>query len=241
MRNVARVIEAAAMKNDFDLHRILDIPDPLENVARAALPPQRPQRLDRSLTHTQVARSRITALIVAVLYEAVWLAMLNKRGDLASVPRTTFALEIAAPLVAAALAIAAATGPGAHGIGQPKARLTTLVLSSPALFALATLLLAPADVDEEFFWPHALRCFLLTSLFAAGPLVLAVWSFRHSFVAVPAWRTAALGLACAALGAVTMSFLCSVGSAPHVLVGHGGVLLVGGAIGAALGGRFGRV
>ena len=74
-----------------------------------------------------------------------------------------------------------------------------------------------------------------------GPLVVAGWAFRRSFVAAPAWRTAALAMACAASGAATMSVVCSVGSPAHVLVGHGALMFVAALVGAGLGRRFGQV
>lgn len=105
---------------------------------------------------------------------------------------------------------------------------------------LGTLLVAPADADADPFWPHALRCFLWTSLYAVGPLVLAAWAFRRSFAAMSSWRTAALGMAGGAAGAATMSFVCSVGTPAHVLVGHGGIMLVAAVAGGVFGRRLGQ-
>jgi hypothetical protein len=117
--------------------------------------------------------------------------------------------------------------------------MTTLALLSPAFFVVATLLASPRDVDPAPFVEHGFQCFAWTALFSAGPLVLAAWAFRRSFVAAPAWRSAALGMACGAFGAATMSLVCSVGSAAHVLVGHGGMMLVAAVCGALLGRRLG--
>jgi hypothetical protein len=64
--------------------------------------------------------------------------------------------------------------------------------------------------------------------------VLAALAFRRAFVSAAAWRTAALGAACGALSAATMSLVCPDLSAMHVVLAHGLMILVGSAIGAAL-------
>ena len=166
---------------------------------------------------------------------------MTKREDLHDdAARASSLMELAIPLAAALLALAAAAAPGAHGLGQPKGRMMTLALLSPLLFVAATLLASPGDVDAEPFVMHAFRCFAWTAVYSVGPMVLAAWAFRRSFVAAPVWRSAALGMACGAIGAATMSLVCSVGNPAHVLVGHGGMMLVGAVGGALLGNRFGR-
>ncbi|MDP8999137.1 MAG: NrsF family protein [Myxococcota bacterium] len=228
------------MKEDFDLDRIADIPDPMPGLATLTASPRRAMPFLDPPTRSHVVVVRYVALVVALLYQGMWLVVFNKRGDLDAVPRTTLFMEIAIPTVAAMLALTAAISPGERGMGAPKGRLTVLVWMAPIVFLVATLFGGPADVDGESFWPHALRCFMLVALFSAAPLALACWAFRRAFVGAPAWRVAALAMACAATGATTMSFLCSQGSPVHVLVGHGGMLLVAGLGGAALGRRLGE-
>ena len=225
------------MKLDFDLDCIADIPDPLAGIARLPAPRREATPVVRPQTRSRVAALRGIALLAALSYEGVWLVMLAKRADLAEVPRATLLAEVAIPLAAAGLGVAAATARGRQGLGDTKRRLTTVTLMSPALFVLATLVAGPANPDGEPFWWHALRCFLVTGLLALGPLLLAAWAFRGAFVAAPAWRMAALSMACSAMAAASMSLLCSVGSPLHVLVGHGGMMLVAGLGGALLGRR----
>ncbi len=224
------------MKHDFDFAKLADFPDPAAGIDRLPLPQRPASEVGRPPTRSRVAARRASALCLALIYEGAWLSIFNKRGDLAALPRSTLFAEVAIPLFAAAFAIAAATFEGVRGMGASKGRLATLVLLSPAVFSAATLLAGPPDVDGEPFWSHALRCFLVTSLLGLVPLVLAGWAFRRAFVAAPAWRMAALAMACSAIAAATMTFLCSVGSPAHVLVGHGGLMLVAG-VGAALIGR----
>ena len=234
------------MNDDFDLDRLGDVPDPMSGVGDWPLPP-RPAAaaLGPSPTRSGVAAVRATALVVALLYELAWIGIMNGRADLHTMPLSTLLLELAVPLATALLALAAAAGSGKESLGQPKARLVTLALASPVVFVVGSFLagnfVASTDMDTEAFWPHALRCFLWTSLYALGPLSLAVWAFRRSFATAPAWRTAALGMACGAAGAATMSFVCSVGTPAHVIVGHGGIIFVAALGGALLGRRFGQV
>jgi hypothetical protein len=228
------------MKSDLDLDLIADFPDPLAGIDNVALPPRPAAPLVSPPTRSRVAAVRAWTLCAALIYELIWLAIFNKRGDLSALPGKALFGEMAIPLTAAGLALAVATSRGERGMGIAKGRLAALVLLSPAVFVAATLFAGPADPDAESFWRHALRCFLVTGLLALGPLTLAAWAFRRAFVAAPAWRMAALAIACSAMGAASMSLLCSVGSPAHVLVGHGGVMLVAGLGGALLGRTLGE-
>jgi hypothetical protein len=216
------------------------VPDPLAAVDAWPMPPRRAGALAESPTRKHVTVARATALGVALLYEIAWVFIMTKRDDLPTMSRTVLAIELVIPLVAALVALAAAAAPDARGLGQPKGRLMLLAILSPLIFVGATLLASPTDVDTHPFVMHAFRCFAWTAVYSAGPLVLAMWAFRRSFVAAAGWRSAALGMACGAFGAVTMSLVCSVGSPAHVLVGHGGMMLVGAVGGALFGNRYGR-
>jgi Negative regulator of sigma F len=231
--------------SEFELDSIGDVPDPLSGIDGERPLPSLRVAASPSSTRAQVSRVRAVALGAALLYEFAWLAVMNKRGDLHTLGPATLVVEVGIPVVAAVLALAAATDPGALGLGPPKGRLAALSLLAPALFMAATLVVAAVvpvgEDDTGSFWGHCLGCFAWTSLYSAGPLVVAGWAFRRSFVAAPAWRTAALAMACAASGAATMSVVCSVGSPAHVLIGHGGLMFVAALVGAGLGRRFGQV
>jgi hypothetical protein len=230
------------MKDDFDLRRIADVPDPLAGLADLPVPPRQAVSAAPSPTRSRVATIRAVALGGALLYEGVWLALVRKRDDLRTIAPLVLVLEVAVPIGAAVLALAAAA-PGEHGLGKPKARLAMLAVMSPVLFIAATILLSFAsagDVDTESFWWHCLRCLAWTTLYSAGPMLLCAWAFRRTFVVAPAWRAAAVAMACAATGAATMSLTCSVGSPAHVIIGHGGMMFVAALVMAAVGARFGE-
>jgi hypothetical protein len=228
------------MSSEFDLDKLAEIPDPLGDLASAPVPPRRAEISVRPPTRESVVRRRAMALVGAIACQGFWLALFHKRADLATVSRSTLAAEVGFPLVAAAIAFGAATAPGPRGLGESRERLAPWALLSPAVFVAATLLSSAGGADSEPFTWHAARCFLVVSLFAVGPAILAGWAFRRSFAAAAGWRAAALGIACAALAAASMGVVCSTGSAAHVLVGHGGVIFVAGAAGALLGSRYAR-
>ena len=206
----------------------------------APLPPLRVRPPVRPSTRSEVKRLRTLAFGAALAYEAVWLAMLKERGDLRAVSARTLLVEVAIPLVMAVAAVLAALWRGSKGIGASRSRLMAWALVAPPLFIVATVLGAPADADPESFWPHALRCFLFTATFSLGPIWLVTRAYRHAFVVASAWCVTALFVASAALAAATMSLVCSVGSAAHVLVGHGSVMVLVGIAGAVIGRRIGE-
>jgi|HubBroStandDraft_1064217.scaffolds.fasta_scaffold163114_1 hypothetical protein len=228
------------MSDDFDMHRLNDIGDPLSGAAEMPIGPLRSRPTVRPRTRSQVALVRGAALCMSVLYELAWLAILAKRGDLATMSRTTLLVEVLVPMAAAVLAFAVAVAPGSNGMGIPKRRLAVLTLLAPLLFVLGTAIAGPADADTRPFIGHVLGCLGWTMLFSTVPLALAAWAFRGVFVAAPGWRLAALGVSCAGLAAATMSVACSVGSPAHVILGHGGMMLVAGIGGAIFGRKIGQ-
>jgi hypothetical protein len=153
------------------------------------------------------------------------------------------ALSLGVPLAAAVIVWSAATRAGSRGLGARAATLGAAIASAPVLFALATLASAPADQDPSAlaFLDKAVRCALGAGLLCGVGLGLLAFAFRRAFVAASGWRTAALGTACGALSAATLSLSCFHTEALHVLVGHGSMMLVGGAVGALLGRRFTRL
>jgi hypothetical protein len=223
-----------------EVERFADIPDPYADVGTA--PPLRvePKRWASSPIQSQVRALRFAAVVAAVLYDAAWPGLIERRPDLRFLSPFEVALGLAIPLGAGALALSAVAPWGYRGLGQAKARVLTLVIASPLVFALATLLTAPAQVDSHRFWRSAMGCALVTALLASGPLALGILAFRRAFVAASFWRTAALGVGSGALAVATMSVVCPIRSASHLLIGHGTLMLLAGIVGALLGRRLCR-
>ena len=106
-------------------------------------------------------------------------------------------------------------------------------MGAALLFGLGTwLVTATEEADAIPFWIHVLRCTAFVTAFAAAPFALALWAYARAFVTSASWRTCGLGVACGAVGACTMSFVCETESAAHVLVGHGSAMLIGAVLGA---------
>jgi hypothetical protein len=172
--------------------------------------------------------------VAAVLVDAAWLVFRETRPDLRSLPGSEIALGLAIPLVTVVVALAAASRPGARGLGLPAARVGALGVGALVLFAVATLVAAPAGPPDPAFWVHAAGCAIVTTILTAGPLALGLWAYRHAFAGASTWRTAAIGIACGGLAAATMSLACPISSASHVILGHGAIMLVAALTGALL-------
>jgi hypothetical protein len=226
------------MNDDLDLQRLAEIPDPFAQAGQSPLRQLSPDRAIQSPARSRVLALRALALAAMVLYDVAWPVLVERRPDLRSVPPLELALGLVIPLASAALAATAFGRQGNRGLGEPTARLLMLVIASLALFAAGTLIFAPENAAGGRFWRQAAGCLLVTAVLAAGPLALGALAFRRAFAAASVGRSAALGVAIGALAAATMSIACSNSSAGHVLVGHGAIMLLAGAVGALLGRRI---
>jgi hypothetical protein len=224
----------------FDPERLRDIPDPFAEGAVAPVRSAPLRQLPPSPSRAGVRSARTRALVAALVYEGLWLALVEHRADLGVAPRVELAVGLGIPVVACVLALSGAVRAGGLGLGESARRLAALVGASVAVFVVGTTLLAPVDTEGARFWPHTLQCMGITCALAAVPLALGVWAFRRSFVASSRWRGACLGTAAGALAAATMSVLCSSDGAGHVLLGHGVMVVVGAAAGAVFGGKVMR-
>ena len=223
------------MNDEFDLKQLAEIGDPFADDASAPIRPMdRRAPVGHSPTRPRMRALRWVALAAALSFDAAWLVFHERRPDLASAAPAGLALGIAIPLGVAVIALAAAVRSGPRGLGVPAGRIAALALGAPVLFAVATLVAAPADGGHPLFWRHAVGCMTVTAFLALGPMALGLWAFRHAFAAAAGWRTAAIGLAAGALSAATMSLACPITAAAHVIVGHGLVMVVGALAGALL-------
>jgi hypothetical protein len=175
----------------------------------------------------------------ALAYEAAWVAHL--RVHIASRSSWSVGLELLVPLAAGVAAWMAATRSGRHGLGEGRTRLAWLALGLPLGFAALTSVVWPADPRDGAFWQHASGCAVSGALLASGPLFLAAFSFRRSFASASVWRTAALGIACGGLAVASLSVVCPLATAGHLIVGHGAAFAIAGLTGALLGRRISLV
>ena len=224
------------MNDGLDLKELEGIGDPFANEAAAPARPMTAEALPapvrRSPTRSRVHAARWTALVAAVGLDALWTLTHEHRPDLGTAPAQEIALGLLVPLAAAGLALTAVVQSGPRGLGLPATKLWPLLSTALVIFFLGTLAAAPSSGPDPLFWAHAERCMKATMGFTLVPLVLGLWAFRRSFAAAAVWRTAAIGMAAGALAASVMSVACSLTSAPHVMLGHGLMILVAGLVGA---------
>ena len=225
------------MSDDLDLKQLGNIGDPFADEAEAPARPMSaatlPRAARRSPTRARVHALRLFALVAAVSFDALWVVVHETRPDLGSAPASEIVLGLALPLAAAALALVAAVRTGPRSLGLSARTVAILVAAAPAVFAVATLVAAPAASDP-LFWAHAAKCMKATLGFTLLPLGLGLWAFRRAFAATATWRTAGIGLASGALAAAAMSVACPLTYASHVLLGHGLVMLVAALAGAII-------
>ncbi|HEY8088248.1 MAG TPA: NrsF family protein [Polyangiaceae bacterium] len=222
----------------FDLDRLRDIPDPFGPAPAAGPMPKAPSA--PSATRDMVHRRRLAALATVVVYEAGWLALVEHRSDLGSLRGAAIATGLLVPLVAALVALVPVVARGRRGLGVSAVAMGVLCGLAPVVFAAVTWVTNPADV-EPGFWNLAIRCMGVTAVLTAIPLALGIAVFRHAFATASVLRSTALGVACGAVAAATMSIGCLHDGAMHVIVGHGVTMILGGLVGAWLGARATRV
>jgi hypothetical protein len=223
------------MSGKLDLHRLDDIPDPFAGAARSPVRPMQARSMPASPPRSRVEAARAVALAAALLFEASWLVAIERRPDLGSLSPGRLAVGLLVPFGAAAIALWAAARRGLRGLGEPVERLAIAATVAPAFFIVFTLLSAETAFQDGAFWRHSTHCAMTAAFLAAGPLAIGAWALGRAFVAASRWRAAALGMACGALAAATMSLACPIDSALHVLVGHGSMILIGGLAGAIFG------
>jgi Negative regulator of sigma F len=148
----------------------------------------------------------------------------------------TTALGTAA-IAVSALFLAAGRGPSM--LGRSRRRL----LGSAAIVPVAFLIWKAASSSGVPHmmepWPDrsGLRCFALTALFAAWPVVALLWERWGSDPVHPRALGLALGVAAAAGAAVLVDLWCPVAHVSHLLAGHVAPMLLLGGLGALVGAR----
>jgi hypothetical protein len=206
-------------------------PDLKRRVLAATASEKSPTRQQRVLRSALLAASAV----------AVPLLMLALVGGPRVGPRplplvVTTALGTAV-IAVLALLLAVARGPSMLG------RSTRRLLGTAALVPVAFLMwkaASSAGVPHMMDpWPSrsGLRCFALTALFAAWPVVALVWDRRRSDPIHPRALGLALGVAAGAGAAALVDLWCPVGHVPHLLVGHVAPMLLLGGVGALAGAR----
>jgi hypothetical protein len=139
----------------------------------------------------------------------------------------------------AAWALFAALARGRSMLGRSRGRLLGTAVLAPLAFLIWKVTASSGVPHMMDPWPErpGLRCFAVTALLAAWPLMALGWECWRSDPVHPRALGLALGVATGAAAAVLVDLWCPVGHVPHLLTGHVAPMLVLGGLGALLGAR----
>ena len=173
-------------------------------------------------TRGAVIRRRRLALGATAAWALLYLVTLGIRPELSSLALWYAGALLALPIALCWLTLAVAARMGDDSLGLRVQVAAPVALLVPAGFlALALVLPMPHDTQVvSALWPGALRCFELTLVGAAPPLLFAAIAFRRSFPASARYRGALLGAACGLLASSVMNLHCPVLDPMHLVIGH---------------------
>jgi len=141
--------------------------------------------------------------------------------------------------IIAAWALFAAFGRGPSMLGRTRGRLLGTAVVVPVAFLIWKVAASSGVPHMLDPWPArpGLRCFAVTALFAAWPLVALGWERWGSDPVHPRALGLALGVGVGAAAAVLVDLWCPVGHVPHLLTGHVAPMLLLAGLGALAGDR----
>jgi hypothetical protein len=218
-----------------DLSALADIPDPVRGraapVADAASPaeasPTRPERRRR--------------LVIGLVLALCWVTALTLKVGLRPELTPSLLLEIGLWSVMAVVALAIALHPGRRGVSLRVTVLGAALMGLPAFFLMTALAWSVDAPPVPLTLPSWGGCLGLATAIGLGPLVIALYLFRHAFVAAAPWRLGLLGAVSGLAGTIGCQAHCPLGHAfSHVSLSHGMPILVGAIAGVAWGHWRGR-
>lgn len=219
------------MTANLDPKKLADIPDPfaMHEGDDASIPdaPALPDAPARAKTRSR----RLMALAAAVACEAAMLGFVGLRNR-AALTYAVVAYGVLVPLTGTAVTI--------HWLQRftsRASRVPFLILGVAAAF-WATTFLARAAGDESAV--GMVGCLAGASMMAAGPAIVATLAMRHAYAAGATWRSASLGLASGLVGIAAIRLSCPNDAFAHVLIGHGGSIVLATLVSALLGPRVTR-
>ena len=140
----------------------------------------------------------------------------------------------------AAWALFGAFGRGPSMLGRTRGRLLGTAVIAPVAFLIWKVVASSGVPHMMDPWPArpGLRCFAVTTLFAAWPLVALAWERWGGDPVHPRALGLSLGVGTGAAAAVLVDLWCPVGHVPHLLTGHVAPMLLLGGLGALVGARL---
>jgi hypothetical protein len=206
-------------------------PDLKHRILAAAASEASPTRRQRVVG---TALRTVSALAVPLLL----FALVGGAG-LGPRPLELVAITVLGTSVIAAWALFEGFGRGPSMLGRSRGRLLATAVIVPVAFLFWKVAASSSVPHMMDPWPDrpGLRCFGVTALFAAWPLVAFTWERWGSDPVHPRALGLALGVAAGAAAAVLVDLWCPVGHVPHLLIGHVAPMLLLGGLGALMGNR----
>jgi hypothetical protein len=217
------------------LQFLQEIPDPLAverpRPSPAAAP--LPASLGSAPTRRTVRQRRLAAGLLSAAWLLAHLSFYGLRPDLSRLPLWYLVSQIALPLLLAATSLAVALHRGKLGLGARTVLLLSCVVLGPLAFATVALgVPEPHPASAVPFWSALVSCFVLTSLWAALPLLAAAFALRRAFAAGATWRSALIGAGAGLASGAAMNLHCSNVDGVHIALGHGVPIGIAAAAGA---------
>jgi hypothetical protein len=206
-------------------------PDLKRRILDAAASEASPTRRERAIRSAILAASALA--VPLLLFALVGGPRVGPR------PLALVALTALGTACIAAYALYFAVDRGPSMLGRSTRRLLGTAVIVPAAFLLWKVASSSGVPHMMDPWPDrsGLRCFALTALFAAWPVVALVWEHRGLDPLHPRVQGLALGVAAASGAAVLVDLWCPVAHVRHLLVGHVAPILLLGGFGALIGAR----
>jgi hypothetical protein len=192
-------------------------------------------------TRAELVKRRRAAVALSVAWLIVQFLAFGMRGDLARLSFGYLLGLIGAPFSAGILAIVAASRHGRLGLGVRPALVVMLALVCPLIFLVAGLVMpAPYPRGETGNLMFGAYCLNSTIAWALLPIASAAVVLRGAFAAAAVWRSALLGGGCGLVAAALFTLHCPVVGKAHIVLAHGGAVLVSAVLGGVVLARFTR-
>jgi hypothetical protein len=214
-----------------------DVPDP---AAARERPAPRPMVAPAEPSPTRSERRR--RVILCALGAAFWVSALTVTSGLRSDIR---AVHVAGKGLAWTFLALGALGiallPDRRGLPPSVRVVRAVVVAVPVFYAIIAFASSRDALKPALGASSILPCLGLSIALAFVPLLLAAAVFSRTFLSAAPWRAAALGAAVGLSGSIGVHAHCPIEAASHVLLAHGGPILLGTLAGAGFGALRGRV
>jgi Negative regulator of sigma F len=187
---------------------------------------------------------RVLALLVGVsaVYLALWLTRFHHRRDLGYLPFTWWLFLGIAWIGGFVMPLALAVVPRRGAVLPDSARASTATFAVAAVLLVLAFAFTPAAPPHTYI-PEGMHdsmamirhCMTVGLAFAIGPLAIGLVFLRRLLIVGGGRLMGAVGAAAGALAGLMLHIICPMGGALHVGFGHGGVVVIAGLLGGAIG------